>query len=325
MRTKLMSAFLTAGLLSLALPVSTPAWAQDSGAADKQAKQPEQKPLYDEKADAQKQIEKALAEARKENKRVLLQWGANWCGWCTILDKHFKTQPGVRRELQYEYIVAHIDVGKFDKNVELAKKYGANFKEHGVPFLTVLSAEGKPLANQETGSLEIEGKPLHDPEKVLAFLKKHEAPRQNASAVLSDALAKADSEGKRVFLHFGAPWCGWCHRLEDWMETEEAAQLLGKDFIDCKIDIDRMIGGKEMLAKYRKSEGGGIPWFCFVEPSGQVVVTSDGPTGNVGCPWTDEEIAAFGKILSEATQKLDAEQVEALLASLKAFKAKLSG
>jgi hypothetical protein len=34
--------------------------------------------LYDTKAEGKEQIAKALAQAQKENKRVLLKFGANW-------------------------------------------------------------------------------------------------------------------------------------------------------------------------------------------------------------------------------------------------------
>ncbi len=308
--------------VALAVLAAAPmASAQDE---TKNAKQ-ENKPLYDEKADANKQIATALAEAKKENKRVLIQWGANWCGWCTILDKHFKTNRAVARELLYEYNVIHVDVGRFDKHLDIASKLKADFKGQGVPYLTVLDADGKVLANQDTGSLEVEDKPLHDGEKVLAFLKQHEAPQLNASRVLSEAIAKAKSEDKRVFLHFGAPWCVWCHRLEDWMETEKVSALLGTNFVDCKIDVDRMIGGKELLSKYRKGEGGGIPWFCFLDETGDMLASSDGPNGNLGFPWKDEEIAAFEVILHKAANKLSDEQVSELGDSLRAFRDKKNG
>ena len=38
-------------------------------------------PIYDESADAQKQLTAALERAKKDNKIILLQFGANWCGW----------------------------------------------------------------------------------------------------------------------------------------------------------------------------------------------------------------------------------------------------
>ena len=43
---------------------------------------PAKKPLYDESADAKQQIAAALAKAKRENRRVLIQWGGNWCSWC---------------------------------------------------------------------------------------------------------------------------------------------------------------------------------------------------------------------------------------------------
>jgi thiol:disulfide interchange protein len=61
--------------------------------------------IYDESADAQKLIDAALARAKKENRRVLVQWGGNWCGWCKLLHAKFQSDPAIRKELSYEYDV----------------------------------------------------------------------------------------------------------------------------------------------------------------------------------------------------------------------------
>jgi thioredoxin-related protein len=47
--------------------------------------------IYDEKADGARQIATALKTAQKEGRRVLLVFGANWCGWCHKLHKLFAT------------------------------------------------------------------------------------------------------------------------------------------------------------------------------------------------------------------------------------------
>lgn len=53
--------------------------------------------VYDEKLDGEKQIAEALAAAKPEKKRVLLQFGANWCGWCVKLHKLFHDDARSRR------------------------------------------------------------------------------------------------------------------------------------------------------------------------------------------------------------------------------------
>lgn len=290
-------------------------------AAEPAAKQPEQpKQIYDEKADAKEQIAQALAKAKKENRRVLIQWGANWCGWCQMMHKLYETNGEVRKELLYEYDVVLIDIGKWDKNMDLATGYGADLKGKGVPYLTILDADGKALANEETSPLEAEVKDGigHDPAKVMAVLTKYQATPLDAETVLSDALTNARESNRVAFVHFGAPWCGWCHRLEDWLAQPEVAAILKKDFVEVKIDADRMTGGQQLLNRYRKSDQGGIPWFAFLTPDGKTIVTSDAPDGNVGCPWKDEEIDYFAGMLRKARVNLSDPAVDRLVQLLKA-------
>lgn len=296
-------------------PATPDAPAQEGKAADK-ADRP---PLYDEAADAAAQIDAALAKAKRENRRVLIQWGANWCGWCHLLHNCFSTDGEVARKLQYEYDLVLVDVGRADRNLELAEKYQADFAKQGLPFLTVLDGDGKVVANQETESLESkeEGVKAHDPAAVLEFLTKHQSTAMSADEVLAEGTAAAKQSGRLVFLHFGAPWCGWCHRLEDWMQRSENSSILEKYFVDIKIDTDRMTGGAELLQKFRGDADGGIPWFVFVDPeSGKAVATSDGPKGNLGFPWTDEEIAGFGRMLESLGERCTADDRQKLLDSL---------
>jgi thiol:disulfide interchange protein len=283
---------------------------QETQPAEKAGKKPA-KPVYDEAADARAQIKSALAKAKKNNRRVLVQWGGNWCPWCIKLHECFEKNAEVKKDLSYEYDVVNVDIGKFDKNMDLAKELGADFKAAGVPFLTVLDAEGKPLAQQETGPLE-KGS-VHDPEKVLAFLTKHHAPARDADAILKAGLQQARAENKLVFLHFGAPWCVWCHRLEDWMARPEVASTLDKRFIDIKVDQDRDTGGKELLKKYCSADEG-IPWFVFLDAEGKVLTDSNGSKGNVGFPAKPEEIEHFAAMLKKAG--LPNPEIAALTSSL---------
>ncbi|MGH7140043.1 MAG: thioredoxin family protein [Pirellulales bacterium] len=51
----------------------------------------EREPIYDEEADGEKLIAEAICRAKAEGKRVLIEWGGNWCGWCHKLHDVFKT------------------------------------------------------------------------------------------------------------------------------------------------------------------------------------------------------------------------------------------
>ena len=305
------------GTLALAL-LGSLASLGAAGAPAAQDEKPAKPAIYDEQADAAADIAAALARAAHKNKRVLVQWGANWCGWCVKLHGLFTTDKDVRKELLYEYEVVRVDIGKWDKHLDLAQRYGADPKQHGVPYLTVLDAAGQALANQDTGALEQGG--AHDPKKVLAFLGAHRAKPQEALPLLDAALARAQAEQKLVFVHFSAPWCGWCRQLEGWMASEGVRALLAKAFVDLEIDVDRMVGGRDVLVRYLPSGDGGLPWFAFVDPEGKALADSNGAAGNVGFPAKDEEIAHFGAMLRKSAAKLQEAEIETLLGSLRAWR-----
>jgi len=106
--------------------------------------------LYRADANALQDIRKALAAAGNQYKNVLLDFGGNWCIDCHILENAFH-QPRIAPLLNTNYIVVHVDVGKYDKNLDLAKKYHVDLQK-GVPSLAVLDPLGKVL--YATGDFE---------------------------------------------------------------------------------------------------------------------------------------------------------------------------
>jgi thiol:disulfide interchange protein len=124
--------------------------------------------IYDTTADSKEQIAAALKTAQSENKRVILKFGANWCGWCHKLSGLLKTNAELARIVKENYLLVLIDVDK-GHNADTVKKYGDPTR-FGLPALVVLDTDGTPLTTQDTGLLE-DGN-HHDPAKVKAFLEK---------------------------------------------------------------------------------------------------------------------------------------------------------
>jgi thiol:disulfide interchange protein len=107
------------------------------------------KHLYSETADPRADIAHALVEAKREHKRVLLDFGGDWCGDCQVLDIYFHQQPNWDL-LTKHFILVHVFIGQMDKNLDLAARYGVPIAK-GVPALAVLDEHGNVLYSQKTG------------------------------------------------------------------------------------------------------------------------------------------------------------------------------
>ncbi|RZJ09000.1 MAG: thioredoxin family protein [Rubrivivax sp.] len=107
--------------------------------------------IYDEGADANAAIKSTLADAEQAKLPVLVVFGANWCGDCCMLDATFKTGPSAPL-IAKNFKVVKVDVGRFDRNADIAERYGVPLKK-GIPAVAVLSPRGKLLYATEGGEL----------------------------------------------------------------------------------------------------------------------------------------------------------------------------
>ena len=107
------------------------------------------KPLplpYDESADADRAIAAARARAIRTHKRLLIDLGGNWCLDCRILAGTMelpRLAPFVRRH----YEVVTVDIGRFDKNGQVAAHYGLG-KLAGVPAVLVVDPRSDRLVDR---------------------------------------------------------------------------------------------------------------------------------------------------------------------------------
>ena len=131
-------------------------------------------PIYPDVSRANADIEAALKEAKAGHKRVLVDFGGNWCTDCKVLDINFHN-PTNEALLKEHYVLVHVNVGekRIDENLDVGERYGIALKK-GVPALAVLEGDGRVVHAQKEG--EFESMRKMDPKSVNEFLVKWQAP-----------------------------------------------------------------------------------------------------------------------------------------------------
>ena len=104
-----------------------------------------------EAADAKADIASALAEAQRAKVPLIVVFGANWCGDCKMLDSAFKSGASAPL-IAKSFKVVKVNVGRFDRNVDIAESYGVPLKS-GIPAVAILSDQGKVTYATRAGEL----------------------------------------------------------------------------------------------------------------------------------------------------------------------------
>ncbi|MBI3834958.1 MAG: thioredoxin domain-containing protein [Planctomycetes bacterium] len=86
-----------------------------------------------------------------------------------------------------------------------------------------------------------------------------------------EALNRARTEDKPIFLSIGYAACHWCHVMEhESFEKDDVAAVLNKDFVSIKVDREERPDIDELYMAYTQAltGGGGWPMSVFLTPEG---------------------------------------------------------
>jgi len=108
--------------------------------------------IYPPSSQAQADLNAGLAAAAAAHKRVIVDFGGNWCTDCHVLDLYFHDATN-RPLLEAGYVLVHVNIGRHDANLDLAARYQIPL-DKGVPALALLDEHGKLLFTQKGGEFE---------------------------------------------------------------------------------------------------------------------------------------------------------------------------
>lgn len=141
----------------------------------------------------------------------------------------------------------------------------------------------------------------------------------SASTILNQAYASAAKENKNVLVLFHASWCGWCHRLDDFLEKSDEGKKVTNAFVVVHLDVLENgekkslenAGGEDLMKKW-DGENSGLPFMVVLDKKGKKLADSNRIKGdqktNTGYPAAPEEIGHFMKLLSQNSKLSQADR-----------------
>ncbi len=130
-------------------------------------------------------LESALLKAQKEGKLVFVDFYANWCAPCKLMDEYTFTDAGVAEYMKDKYIPIKMNIDDFE-GFSLKNQYNIKM----LPTLLVLNCNGKEIERKEEGLI---------PSNLKTFLGRNFVPK-NICDVIEDEepIVSAPSNPKPV-------------------------------------------------------------------------------------------------------------------------------
>jgi len=122
-------------------------WAGWNGNAQAQSRQ-----IYPPVSASPANVKAAIAEAKRTHRRVIVDFGGDWCGDCQVLNIYFHQSPN-KELLEKYFVLVDVNIGQIDQNLDIGEKYGVVLRK-GVPALAVLDGDSKVVYGQKNGEFE---------------------------------------------------------------------------------------------------------------------------------------------------------------------------
>jgi len=157
-----------------------------------------------------------------------------------------------------------------------------------------------------------------------------------AQELVTKVVKEAASANKKTIVAFHASWCGWCKRLESYLEMPDIKPIIDKRFSVLWLTVLEKESNKALenpgadvfLNKWTNGLSTGIPFYVVLDSSEEVLASSiqplkpGGKPVNMGFPGNDEERKAFISFLKIGTPDITAPEEATLLKGLESIMAK---
>lgn len=289
----------------------------------------------------------ALAKAKQENKKLMVDCYTLWCGPCRYMATNVFPNDTLGKFMNEHFVCMKLDM-EHGEGPERNK----TFHVKAYPTFIFFDADGKEMnrfegmayreefqkrcerilkgeapmtdetrkeeaKNMEKRQNSAEKDTIIDEGKGVNFIKGSEVR-------FADVLAQAKRENKRVLVDFWATWCHACINMnKTTLRDTRIGNLLNYSFVNYSVDMDNDPDGKELVEKYNIQA---FPTYLILNPDGTEYnrVVGSNPVGAFAKALTDallgkeDQFTMMQRMEAEAKAKAKAERQAKLTNSPKA-------